>query len=239
MNISEILDNADHRPWQLSEEEWKYYQEWNNAVFLHWQVDLEELQKLVPHELEIDVYEGKPWVSIVAFTMERVRPRGLPGFAPISNFDEINIRTYVKHNNKAGVYFLSIEAGTRISCELAKRLSGLPYRYSKMERENGVFRSMNSEFKDSFELNYRTESMVQQKSNLDNWLIERYALFQDIEGEINEFDIHHVAWPILDLEISELEINYSRFNKLLSNAPNKVQYSTGVQVVAWYRNKRN
>ena len=61
---------------------------------------LASLQILVPAEIEIDLFEGKPWVSLVAFTMEKIRPRYLPYFPPISNFDEINIRTYVKSKNK-------------------------------------------------------------------------------------------------------------------------------------------
>ncbi len=77
MTIKEILNITEHRPWTIPTKKWKYYQEWNNAVFLHWQVDLQELQKIVPDDLEIDIYEGKPWVSLVAFTMEKIRPRKL------------------------------------------------------------------------------------------------------------------------------------------------------------------
>ena len=88
----------------------------------------------MPKELDIDLFEGKPWVSVVAFTMEKIRPKNLPSFAPISNFDEINIRTYIRSNNKTGVYFLSIEGGTKLSCKIAKGISELPYRFSKMKR---------------------------------------------------------------------------------------------------------
>ncbi|WP_237151154.1 DUF2071 domain-containing protein [Pontibacter actiniarum] len=89
-------------------------------------MDYDELVKLVPDDLEIDLFKGKPWVSLVAFTMEKIRSRNLPYFSPVSNFDEINIRTYVKYNNKAGVYFRSIEGGAKISCQVAKSLSELP-----------------------------------------------------------------------------------------------------------------
>jgi len=134
MTIQEILNTTKHRPWKMPTNQWKFYQEWNNAIFLHYQVNLNELEKLVPEELEIDLFEGKPWISVVAFTMEKIRPKNLPYFSPISNFDEINIRTYVKSNHKSGVYFLSIEAGNKISCKVAKRLSELPYRFSEIKR---------------------------------------------------------------------------------------------------------
>jgi len=71
MRIDDILSQTEHRPWKLPTENWKFYQEWNYAIFLHWQVELAELKKFVPKELKIDLFEGKPWISLVAFTMEK------------------------------------------------------------------------------------------------------------------------------------------------------------------------
>ena len=141
MTITEILNQTDHRPWKLPNQNWKFYQEWNRAVFLHWQTDLHELQKFVPEELQIDLYDDKPWISMVAFSMEKVRLKYLPAFAPISNFDEINIRTYVTYKGKAGVHFLSVEGGKRVSCAIAKGISEVPYRFSRMHREKGRYQS--------------------------------------------------------------------------------------------------
>src|SRR5690606_33910061 len=129
----------NHRPWNLPSGNWKYYQEWNDGIFLHWQVDYNELKKLVPDDLEIDLFDGKPWVSLVAFTMEKIRPKNLPAFPPISDFHEINIRTYVKLNNKTGVYFLSIEGGKKLSCIMAKGISELPYRFSNIKRTKNTY----------------------------------------------------------------------------------------------------
>ena len=75
MTIQEILSKTEHRPWEIPTDSWKFYQEWNKAIFLHYQVDLTELKKFVPKELVIDLFDGKPWISIVAFTMEKIRPK--------------------------------------------------------------------------------------------------------------------------------------------------------------------
>ncbi len=237
MRIREILKTTDHRPWEIPTETWKYYQEWNHSIFLHWEVDLDELKKLVPKELEIDLFEGKPWVSVVAFTMEKIRPKNLPSFAPVSNFDEINIRTYIKSNNKTGVYFLSIEGGTKLSCKIAKGISELPYRFSNMKRSQNKFESCNSEFNDRLDLEFKVGEVVTQKTGLDKWLTERYALFQDSEESINEFDIHHLEWPIQEIDLTKIKVNYPRFDKLLKNDPHKTRYSSGVKVIAWGMNK--
>ncbi|MGS2761235.1 YqjF family protein [Sinomicrobium sp. M5D2P9] len=233
MKIKEILQTTDHRPWKMPTEEWKYYQEWNDAVFLHWQVELAELRKFVPPELEIDLYDGKAWVSVVAFTMQKIRPKNLPPFPPVSDFHEINIRTYVKNNNKTGVYFLSIEGGTGISCRVARTLSELPYRYSGMKREECYYNSINDKLGDRLEIHYNIGGEISHKTGLDLWLTERYALFQDTRTAINEFEIHHIPWPVYTIELKKREVHYPRFSNLLKGAPHLVHYSPGVQVIAW------
>ena len=237
MTIKEILNITNHRPWKIPNQNWRFYQEWNNAIFLHWQVDLEELKKFVPNQLEIGLYEGSPWVSVVVFTMEKIRPKNFPPFPPISNFDEINIRTYVKHENKSGVYFLSIEGGTDLSCKVAKGISELPYRFSTIKRTENKIESSNSEFYDWIKVVYETGTGIKERTELDKWLIERYALYQDSKNSINEFEIHHLEWPIREIDIKSLEMNYPRFGKLFGEKPNKVHYSRGVRVIAWGKNK--
>ena len=237
MKIQKILNYKDHRPWKLTDEKWKFYQEWNNAIFFHFKVDLEELKKHVPKELEIDLFQGESWVSIVAFTMEKIRPKNIPAFSPISNFHEINIRTYVKKNNKTGVYFLSIEGGTKLSSKIAKYISDLPYRYSLIERSSKHYSSINLKFKDELCFKFEIGKQIEKKSELDNWLTERYALFQETDNYINEYEIHHLPWLVNDVEVKSLKCFYPRFKNLLNNKPDKMQYSKGVKVIAWGKNR--
>jgi uncharacterized protein YqjF (DUF2071 family) len=238
MTTLDILNTTEHRPWKIPTEKWKFYQEWNNAIFLHWQVELSELENFVPTELEIDLFDGKPWISVVAFTMEKIRPKNLPSFPPISDFDEINIRTYVKSKNKTGVYFLSIEGGKKLSCKVAKGMSELPYRFSKIKRTENKYESSNSEFNEKLNIEFTIGKGITEKTELEKWLTERYALFQDTEKSINEFEIHHLEWTINKIDMKKLEFNYQRFDKLIKNNPDKIQYSKGVKVIAWGKNKK-
>lgn len=50
MKLKEILEQTSHRPWEIPKGGWRFYQEWNDVLFLHWQVDLEELKRFVPKE---------------------------------------------------------------------------------------------------------------------------------------------------------------------------------------------
>ena len=233
MKIRDLLKATTHRPWDLPEGKWKYYQEWNNAVFLHWKVDIADLRKFVPEDLEIDLFEGRPWVSLVAFTMNRIRPRNLPAFAAISDFHEVNIRTYVRKKAKTGAYFLSIEGGNTLSCKIARIVSKLPYRYSRITRQENKYHSANKSFSDELLIHYNVGRHITEKNSLDKWLTERYALYQDTPTSIHQFEVHHIEWPIHELSLHQLRVKYPRFEELLSNSPDCVQFSPGVQVLAW------
>lgn len=236
MTIRDILNTTKHRPWEIPAEPWKFYQEWNEVIFLHYRVDLAELKKFIPKELEIDFFDGHPWISVVAFTMEKIRPKNLPSFSPISDFDEVNIRTYIRSNSKTGVYFLSIEGGKRLSCQVAKRISELPYRFSQIKRTPYRFESKNIEFNDHLDIDFTIREELAEKTDLDKWLTERYALFQDADKSIKEYEIHHLEWPINRINIHKLALSYPRFEKLIIGKPDLAHYSEGVKVLAWGKN---
>ena len=86
-------------------------------------------------------------------------------------------------------------------------------------------------------IRYEVGQKLTEKTDLDRWLTERYALYQDTATSINEFEIHHFEWPTYEIDLNKIEIDYPRFNKFLSNTPDKTHYSTGVQVIAWDKKK--
>jgi uncharacterized protein YqjF (DUF2071 family) len=233
MNISKIAENNHHRPWPLPSGSWKYYQEWNRVVFLHWQVSFDDLRKRVPSQLQIDTIDGQAWVSLVAFTMEKIRPRYIPHFPPISNFHEVNIRTYVKYNGKSGVYFLSIEGGKGFSCFLARQISGLPYRFSNISRIENHYFSKNNSFKDELLLNYSVGKKITEPIATDKWLTERYALFHVTNSKVATYELHHLPWEVHELTLENSTIKYSRFESLFGKVPEVSHYSNGVKVLAW------
>ena len=236
--IEEILKEVTHRPFEIPKGNWTYYQEWNRALFLHWAVPFEQLRKCVPKNLNLDTFDGNCYVSLVAFTMEKIRPKFLPSVGCISNFDEINIRTYIDNDGKKGVYFLNIEAGKKISAFIAKTISGLPYEKSKISRTEKLYDSKN--LKKGFQLNteFEIKGKITEKTQLDKWLTERYCLYLDQDKEVFRYDIHHKEWKIKKLNIKSLTVNYKIGEiNLNERQPNLTHYSEGIKVIAWKRQK--
>jgi len=232
--IERVLQSVSHRPWPITDEPWQFYQEWNNALFLHWQVPYELLRSHVPSELTIDTFDGTCYVSLVAFTMQHIRPRLLPAYPPISNFHEINLRTYIENDSKKGVYFLSIEAEKVISTFIAKKLSELPYEKADITRNEDVYSSRNENRGNSLQINYSIEPTNTPKSDLDRWLTERYCLYNKTDAGLFRFDVHHEEWKLDKLVLHEPSITYriGDFNLTHENI-DCVYYLKGVEVLSW------
>jgi len=237
--IDEIINTTSHRPWDLPHGPWHYYQEWNNALFLHWKVPADDLIKVIPKDLSLDTFNGESWVSLVAFTMERIKPRFLPSISAVSDFHEVNIRTYVNKDKKGGVYFLSIEAEKHVSCFIAKLLSGLPYTKSRIHFQtksvtrNYSSRSASNDFR--LDVNFSIGESITDKTDLQTWLTERYCLYMDQSEKVFRYQTHHKPWVLNEVKISDLKTQYKIGNISLQRKPQLIHFSPGVKVVAWRR----
>lgn len=224
---------SPYRSWAVPDEDWSYYQEWNRTIFMHWEIPYNDLSPLIPSELEIDSFNDKCWISIVPFTMENVRPAYVFSFSPISNFHEINVRTYVNYKGKPGVYFINIEAQKAVSVFLSKLISDLPYEKSEIVRGENFYRSNNSNKGFNLDIEYQIGPKITKKDPLTIWLTERYALFLEKEGEIYGCDIQHPEWILNQITLKEFDINYSIGRININSEPDLIQYSPGVNVLAW------
>jgi uncharacterized protein len=84
--------------------------EWRHLAMLNYEVDPSLLLPLVPAGIELDRWNGKVFVSLVGFLFLKTR---LFGFLPIpmhSNFEEVNLRFYVRRRTatevRRGVVFI-------------------------------------------------------------------------------------------------------------------------------------
>ena len=111
---------------------WVMRMRWVDLLFAHWAVDADALRTKLPDGLELDLYDGQAWLGIVPFVMEDVGPRGLPAPPAAGRFPELNVRTYVRHEGRPGVWFLSLDAASRPAVEGARTGFGLPYFHATM-----------------------------------------------------------------------------------------------------------
>ena len=123
----QILTDVSHRPWPLPGGQWFMTQSWHDLLFAHWPVDARVLQERLPAGLLLDTFDGQAWIGIVPFRMTNVAPRGVPPVPFVSEFLELNVRTYVTLQGKPGVFFFSLDAGRLLAVLGARAMFRLPY----------------------------------------------------------------------------------------------------------------
>ena len=105
---------------------------WSRLLFMHWPVPESALRPHVPPMLEIDTFDGSAWIAVVPFTMSGTRARFTPALPGPGAFHELNVRTYVIHEGKPGVWFFSLDAASRIAVETARLTFHLAYFNARM-----------------------------------------------------------------------------------------------------------
>jgi uncharacterized protein YqjF (DUF2071 family) len=179
-------------------------QTWHDLLFAHWPVERSALRALVPSALELDLFEGQAWVGIVPFYMTNVAPRGLPSLPWVSTSLELNVRTYVRVGNRAGIYFFSLDAANPIAVQLARKFLNLPYHSAAMTAVRTAaglhYRSTRkSDPGTRFEAVYQPSggAFVAADGSLEHFLTERYCLYHiDHRGAPYRLEIHHPPWPL-------------------------------------------
>jgi uncharacterized protein YqjF (DUF2071 family) len=192
---------------------WVMRQTWHDLLFAHWQVPPALLRPLIPESLAIDTFNGAAWVGVVPFRMTAVRLRGTP-YTPFADaFPELNVRTYVvprsvdgEPTGKPGVWFFSLDAGSHLAVEAARRWFLLPYFSARMtatEEGKGVrytsHRTHRGAASADLSVAYRPIApvTVSASGTLTSWLTERYCLYTtDRRGNLYRGDIHHARWPL-------------------------------------------
>ena len=230
-----------HLPFPMPDRPFAISQEWRELTFMHWKVDPERLKPHLPDGLEIDLFDGEAYVGVIPFVMKNVRPRGFPSVPGISTFAEFNVRTYVIKDGQAGVFFLTLDAKSLVTCFYAPRAYGLPYRYAKAkvkyEGESLQWRSRRSS--DGAELIGSTSNKGPLQSSdsntLEHYFFERYCLYTEHQGCIRRAYVYHQPWSFTEAEVN-LESNtlLESYNMGLDAlSPDLIHYSQGLLVKTW------
>lgn len=204
---------------------WIMRQTWHDLLFMHWRVPAESLRPLIPPPLEPDLFDGAAWVGVVPFWMSGIRIRALPPIPTAHRFAELNVRTYVRHGDQSGVWFLSLDAASRLAVEVARAWYRLPYYHARMEvshdgtvgnprpggdadREPAVdglairYRSRRVDRRAGraeLEMTYAPTGPVQpsQPGTLEHWLTARFRLFAlTRRRRLLAARIAHDPWPL-------------------------------------------
>ncbi len=219
------------------------FQQWRDLLFLHWEFSVPEIQRTLPDGLFVDTFAGKAYLGVVPFFMQNIRPRFFPAVPGISNFMEMNLRTYV-HDRAGvpGVWFYSLDANQRLAVAIARRFFHLPYEDAKMKSSRTKSGAIRYESKRSggdadgvvcaFEYAPGAELPTAGPASLEFFLVERYRLYAGTGSRLWRGAVFHQPYPLCRVEVTAWDdhlLSINRFTPACRRPPH-ILMSRGVDV---------
>jgi uncharacterized protein len=232
---------------------------WRNLAILNYEVDPGILSKYLPQGTELDTYQGKTFVSMVAFLFQNTRVLGLA--IPFHcNFEEINLGFYVKYQVpgaelRRGVVFVR-EIVPRAAIAFVARTIyeekyiSLPTKstleFSTTEPINPTFVEYKWKFRRVWNsISVKPFGAPQEllSGSVEEFITEHYWGYTKLaDGGTCEYQVKHPRWRIWSVEAPQLECDVnglygSEFEKYLSCTPHSAFLAEGAPVEV-YSGKR-
>ena len=221
-------------------------QHWGDLLLLHWPVPAEILRPTIPDDLELDLYKGESWASVVGFHLSdlRIRPAR---WIPWGNFNEVNLRTYVcTAEGKKGVWFHSLDSTDLFAVAGANVLYGLNYRFASISQSktgkslvyNSCTRSISSKVPSRLQgqINNISKTSHPAEDPLDRFLLERYRFWaqHSLQKQVSSAAVRHRPYDgfRLDNACYTGELFQSQGMPEPSETPTVAHYCKGFSVEA-------
>ena len=185
--------------------------DWTGLTFLHFEVDPDRLQVVAPFPL--DRFEGRAFVSLVAFTMRRFRPAfggRLTSWmtAPLATQRFLNLRTYVRGPHGPGIFFMHEWLDHTLAVRLGPSTFGLPYRRGTLSYQNSpntVSGTVAAEgVSGTFSGALGNEETTAPPGSREEFLQERYVAYTAAGIRPLAFRVWHEPWRCHSLTLRSL-----------------------------------
>lgn len=221
--------------------------DWKNLLMLNWAVEDSLLMPYLPCGVELDKYNGKSYVSLVAFQFLNTRVKGL--LIPFhSDFEEVNLRFYVKRvvngETRRGVVFIKEIVPKFMIAYVARVFYGERYFSAPMSHKI-------ENLGDKLQLEYtwfnkrvanRIQVMVSKEikpllaESEQEFIAEHYwGYSKSWKGITTEYRVDHPRWEYADVQEYKVECDFDReygkeFGFLNNLSPDSCFYLVGSKV---------
>lgn len=191
--------------------------QWRHLAFANYEVHPEVLQPYLPKGTELDLWNGKCYVSLVAFLFLETQVFGVkvPGHV---NFEEVNIRFYVKRFDgkawKRGVVFVKEIVPKHAIAFVAntfykEKYERLPMRHAFSEAKNSktyAFGWKKNGNWNTFSVDTKKVAGDIQIGSETEFITEHYFGYSRQDAETTfEYEVKHPRWQ--QFEVSDFKID--------------------------------
>src|SRR5829696_7360593 len=220
--------------------------EWRDLIMANYEVDPKLLKDRIPHGTELDLHDGRCFVSLVGFMFLKTRVLRVP--VPFHvNFEEVNLRFYVKREQPAetrrGVCFVKEIVPRWAIAYVARALYGEPYEQWEMSNrrsDNAVrYDWRRGSSTNSIKLKLGEDFGVPGDGSHGGFITEHYWGYTKRGGErTDEYKVKHPKWELRDVGPSEIDVDFgtvygSEFAFLTDAQPYSVLFAEGSRITVY------
>ena len=217
--------------------------EWRKLLMINYEVPQDVLLPYLPPHTELDLFNGKCYVSLIGFMFMNVRVKGM-SFPFHKNFEEVNLRFYVKYNDngewKRGVVFIKEIVPRFAITAIARLLYGEKYETRPMSHswkiiENEIAVKYNWKKNGWHSLSATADNtpVEIEKNSIEEFISEHYWGYSKInEHATTEYGVEHPRWDLYPIKQQEVQVDFASnygqdFSFLQSAAPASVFLAEG------------
>jgi uncharacterized protein YqjF (DUF2071 family) len=209
---------------------------WRHVVLLHWETDPDVARSRLPAGVDLDLFDGKAYVGLVALTMQ-VELAGVLPLPFVGAFAELNVRLYtVDRQGRRGLSFVSMDAGHLLPAVAGRWAYGLPYRWAaatpaRRRRETVTYDfRRRSDDHPRCRLAVHVADRIARPSPMEEFVTARWVLHWTAARRVLWCPIEHPRWDLRTATVLSLEDELVTAAGLpLSGAPVSVLYSPGTR----------
>lgn len=221
--------------------------EWKNLIMANYTIDAAVLKPYLPNKTELDLFNGNVYVSLVGFMFMNTRVLGFKIPFHI-NFEEVNLRFYVRYNDKGtwkrGTVFIKEIVSKPAISFIANTVYHEKYDTKSMKHlttETANEISLSYQWKHKNKWN-RIEASVEKPSQAmisgseEEFIAEHYWGYSKYnEATTFEYNVQHPAWKVFPVKSYLIDCDFKAlygdsFSNLASAKPNSVFVAEGSDV---------
>ena len=194
--------------------------EWRKLAFANYEIPPSVLSKYVPPGTELDLWDGKCFVSLIGFMFLNTKIFGvkIPFHTAV---EEVNLRFYVKRfeNNtwKRGAVFIKEIVSKPALTFVANTLYKEHYETMPMSHkweEDGKNRSVSYRWEknkiwQSFKITASLQASEIEKNSETEFITEHYWGYAKVNNRLtNEYQVTHPRWLKYEVESSDIKVDF-------------------------------
>ncbi len=228
---------------------------WHYLAILNYEADARLLLPLVPRGTELDRWENKVFVSLIGFQFLNTKLFGMLPIPFHSDFDEINLRFYVRRQVqdevRRGVVFIREIVPRRATAFVAKvfyneNYIALPMAHQVHSTEGAVCATYRWRFDGSWnDISVRTVGVAQVPAadSVEQFITEHYWGYSSQRGGgCVEYRVAHPSWKVWQVQQSSFtgeqrNLFGNELSAVLQSAPHSAFLAEGSAVTVMFGRK--